>query len=209
MRLIIATPSPFARKARVALLEKGIAFEAVIDNPWNPGARAPEHNPLGKIPVLFTDDGNTVFDSKVIVEYLEATHPARPLYPAHPMDRVAAKQVEALCDGVCDAVVLIVLERSRPAELQSSDWIARQQAKVEAGVAQAARALGGSEWFIADEYCVADIAAGCMLGYLDLRLPDFNWRAAQPGLLPFFTRVMARDAFTQSVPSAQPINAVK
>lgn len=209
MRLIIATPSPFARKARVALLEKGIAFETVIDNPWNPGAQAPEHNPLGKIPVLFTDDGNTVFDSKVIVEYLDAVYPARPLFPAHPLDRVAAKQVEALADGICDAVVLIVLERARPAELQSRDWIARQIAKVEAGVAEAARALGGREWFIAKEYSVADIAAGCMLGYLDLRLPDFDWRAAQPELLPFFARVMAREAFKQTVPTAQTINAVK
>jgi glutathione S-transferase len=208
MRLIVATPSPFARKARVALLEKGIAFETVIDNPWNPGAKAPEHNPLGKIPVLFTEDGNTVFDSKVIVEYLEATHPARPLFPAHPLERVAAKQIEALADGVCDAVVLVVLERARSPSLQSTGWVARQLAKIEAGVAEAARALGGREWFIGDRYGVADIAAGCMLGYLDLRLPKFDWRAAQPGLVAFHNRIMARDSFKQTMPSAQPIDTV-
>lgn len=210
MKLIIATPSPFARKARIALLEKGISFETVIDNPWNPGAQAPGFNPLGKIPVLLTDDGNTVFDSKVIVEYLDAVHPAVPMLPAEPLLRAAAKQVEALADGVCDAVVLIVLERARPEELQSRDWIARQVAKVEAGVGQAALALRGSEaYYVGGAFSVADIAVGAMLGYLDLRLPELDWRAAQPRLLPFYERMMARESFRQTVPSAQPINAVQ
>jgi glutathione S-transferase len=209
MRLIVATPSPFARKARIAMLEKGIPFDVVIDNPWNPGAQAPEFNPLGKIPVLLTDDGHTVFDSKVIIEYLEATHSGTALLPRIPMARVAAKQIEALADGVCDAVVLIVLERARPHALQSTDWITRQVAKVEAGVAQAAQALQGAEYFVGDRFSVADIAIGCMLGYLDLRLPEFEWRARQPGLMPFHERMMARESFKQTLPSVQPINAVK
>jgi len=209
MRLIIATPSPFARKARIALLEKGIAFDVVVDNPWNPGTQAPAYNPLGKIPVLLTDDGHTVFDSKVIVEYLEATHSGTALLPRIPMARVAAKQIEALADGVCDAVVLIALERARPHALQSTDWITRQVAKVEAGVAQAAQALQGSEYFVGDRFSVADIAVGCMLGYLDLRLPEFEWRAQQPGLMPFYERMMARESFRQTLPSAQPIHTVR
>ena len=209
MRLIIATPSPFARKARIALLEKGIAFETVIDNPWNPNAQAPDHNPLGKIPVLLTDDGGGVYDSKVIIEYLEALYPGTPLLPRVPLARVAARQIEALADGVCDAIVLIVLERARPAGLQSRDWINRQVAKVQAGVAQAAQALAGNEFFIGGRFSVADIAVGCMLGYLDLRLPEFEWRAEQSGLIPFYERMMARDSFKQTMPSAQPINAVK
>jgi len=209
MRLIIATPSPFARKARIALLEKGIAFETVIDNPWNPNAQAPDHNPLGKIPVLLTDDGGGVYDSKVIIEYLEALYPGTPLLPRVPLARVAARQIEALADGVCDAIVLIVLERARPAGLQSRDWINRQVAKVQAGVAQAAQALAGNEFFIGGRFSVADIAVGCMLGYLDLRLPEFEWRAEQSGLIPFYERMMARDSFKQTVPSAQPINQIK
>ena len=209
MRLIIATPSPFARKARIALLEKGIAFETVIDNPWNPNAQAPDHNPLGKIPVLLTDDGGGVYDSKVIIEYLEALYPGTPLLPRVPLARVAARQIEALADGVCDAIVLIVLERARPAGLQSRDWINRQVAKVQAGVAQAAQALAGNEFFIGGRFSVADIAVGCMLGYLDLRLPEFEWRAEQSGLIPFYERMMSRDSFKQTVPSAQPINTVK
>ena len=209
MQLIIATPSPFARKARIALLEKRIAFETIVDNPWVANARAPGHNPLGKIPVLLTDDGNTVFDSKVIVEYLDATHPGNPLLPRIPLARVAAKQIEALADGVCDAVVLIVLERARPRALQSTDWISRQVAKVEAGVAQAAQALQGAAFFVGDRFSVADIAVGCMLGYLDLRLPEFEWRARQPGLMPFHERMMARESFRQTLPSTQAIPAVE
>lgn len=209
MRLIIATPSPFARKARIALLEKGIACDIEIDNPWNPGAQAPTHNPLGKIPILITDEGNRVFDSKVIVEYLEAAHPTPPLLPRHPMARVAAKQIEALADGVCDAVVLIVLERARISVMQSRDWIMRQVAKVEAGVGEAALALQGAGYFVGERFSVADIAVGCMLGYLDLRLPEFEWRVQQPGLIPFYEAMMARESFKQTVPRAQPINAVR
>jgi len=208
MRLIIATPSPFARKARIALLEKGIAFETIVDNPWNPDAQAPGFNPLGKIPVLLTDDGHTVFDSKVIIEYLDATRPGTALLPRNPMSRVAARQIEALADGVCDAVVLIVLERARPPQLQSTDWIVRQVAKVEAGVAQASLALQGAEFFVGEKFSVADIAVGCMLGYLDLRLPEFEWRARQPGLVPFHERMMERTSFRQTMPSAQTIPPV-
>ncbi len=209
MKLVIATPSPFARKARVALLEKGLAFETVIDNPWNPGAQAPACNPLGKIPVLLTPDDGAIFDSKVIVEYVEAKWPASPLLPVDAMQRVAARQVEAVADGVCDAVVLIVLERARPEGLRSADWVARQRAKVDAGVADAEGRLGGRAWFVGDAFGLADIAVGCMLGYLDLRLPEFAWRAIAPRLARWFDDVAARESFRTTLPSAQPINAVR
>lgn len=209
MKLVIATPSPFARKARIALLEKGVAFEAVIDNPWNPGAQAPAYNPLGKIPVLLTPDDGAIFDSKVIVEYAEAKWPVPPLLPADSIQRVAARQIEAMADGVCDAVVLIVLERARPEGLRSVDWVTRQQAKVDAGVADAEGRLGDRTWFVGDAFGVADIAVGCMLGYLDLRLPEFAWRAKAPGLSRWFEQVGMRESFRATLPSAQPIDAVR
>ena len=209
MKLVIATPSPFARKARIALLEKGVAFEAVIDNPWNPGTQAPACNPLGKIPVLLTPDDGAIFDSKVIVEYAEAKWPAPPLLSADTMQRVAARQVEAVADGVCDAVVLIVLERARPEGLRSADWVARQRAKVDAGVADAEGRLGGRAWYVGDAFGLADIAVGCMLGYLDLRLPEFAWRAKAPGLSRWFEHLGMRESFRATLPSAQPIDAVR
>ena len=207
--LIVATPSPFARKVRVAMLEKGVAFDVEVDNPWNPGSQAGRHNPLGKIPVLMTPEDGAIFDSKVIVEYLEAKWPAQALLPAAPLARVEARLVEALADGVCDAVVLIVLERARPTERRSDDWLARQMAKVAAGVAQAERRLGDRTWYVGDAFGIADIAVGCMLGYLDLRLPKYAWRRDAPRLVALFDRLSDRGSFRATVPSAQTIASVR
>ncbi|MBL8385413.1 MAG: glutathione S-transferase N-terminal domain-containing protein [Burkholderiales bacterium] len=209
MKLVIATPSPFARKARIALLEKGVAFEVEVDNPWNPGARAPAHNPLGKIPVLLDDGGEAIFDSRVIVEYAEARWPAPALLPSAPLARVAARRVEAVADGVCDAVVLIVLEHARPAALQSGDWIARQRAKVSAGVSALEAQLGHRRWFVEGAFGLADVAVGCMLGYLDLRLPAFAWRPGAPRLAAWFAQLEERPSFAATRPSAQPIDPVR
>lgn len=208
LKLVIATPSPFARKARIALLEKGVAFEVEVDNPWSPGARAPAHNPLGKIPVLLTADDGAIFDSRLIVEYAEAKWPTPPLLPAHALDRVAVRQVEALADGVCDALVLIVLERARLPQLQSRDWIARQFAKVEAGVAEAERRLAPGPCYDGRCFGLADIALGCMLGYLDLRMPEFAWRERAAGLDLLFTTLSQRESFRATRPAAQPIGRV-
>ena len=127
MKLIIATPSPYARKARIALHEKALAFEEIIDVPWNTDTQTPDHNPLGKVPVLILDDGKTIFDSSVIVEYLDTLDAAPQLIPSDPASRVEVKQIEVLADGICDAVVLSVLEGMRPQAKQSSDWLARQR----------------------------------------------------------------------------------
>lgn len=209
LKLIIATPSPFARKARVALLEKGLRFTVEVDNPWIAGASIAPHNPLKKVPVLVTPDDGAIFDSRVIVEYIEAKWPQPPLLPAAAMARVAVHQIEAIADGVCDAVVLIVLEQARPPQLQSRDWIARQMAKVEAGVDEAGRRLAGGPWFVAGGFGLADIAVGCMLGYLDLRLPAFQWRERAPALAVLFEKLRLRDSFRATQPSAQPLAAVR
>ena len=204
MKLVIAKPSPFARKVRVALREKGIAFEEIVENPWAGGTAVPGTNPLGKVPALILDGGRVVYDSKVIVEYLETLRPPQ-LIPADPELRIAHKQIEALADGVCDAVVLAVLERSRPGDLQSSDWIGRQTRKIEAGTAELDRLLGAGEWFTASGFGLADIAAGCALGYLDLRFPEFDWPRRHPALAPYFARLDARPSFAATRPEAQPV----
>jgi glutathione S-transferase len=209
MKLIIAKPSPFARKARVALLEKGIAFETEVDTPWNPGTEAPIHNPLGKIPILVLDNGRVVHDSKVIVEYLETLERSPRLIPSDPLLRLAHKQIEATADGVCDAVVLIVLERSRIPSLQSADWVARQLRKVEAGTRAVAEELGTNQWFVASQFGLADISVGCMLGYLDLRLGDIDWRGRHPNLSAFAERIFSRSSFGATIPEAQQITEVQ
>lgn len=203
MKLIIARPSPYARKARIALIEKGIEFETIIENPWLPETNVPSANPLGKVPALILGDGRVVHDSKVIVEYLETLGIPPALIPTPPELRVAHKQIEAVADGVCDAVVLIALERSRPAAMQSADWIERQRRKIMAGTAELSRLLGEREWFTDAGFGLAEVAAGCTLGYLDLRFPEFDWRASASNLERLYTRLSARPSFAQTKPEPQ------
>jgi len=209
MKLLSATPSPYARKVRIALIEKGIPFELMTEAPWNPGTTAPKFNPLGKIPVLMLDDGRVVHDSKVIVEYLEMLGRPPQLLPSDPSLRLAHKQIEAMADGVCDAVVLIVLERSRAPALQSSDWVGRQLRKVEAGTRALGDELGERQWFVGAALGLADIAVGCMLGYLDLRLPEFDWRSRHANLVAFGERMFSRPSFAATIPVAQQITEVQ
>lgn len=203
MRLVIATPSPFARKVRVALLEKRIPFETIIENPWLPDTRIGASNPLGKVPALLLDDGVVLHDSKVIVEYLETLGRPPALIPAEPAERILHRQIEAIADGVCDACVLIVLERARPLPQQSGEWIARQRRKVEQGTAELSRRLGDRGRFGSVELGLAEIATGCALGYLGLRLPEFDWAARHPNLAGLLERLSARSSFAQTVPIAQ------
>lgn len=205
MKLIIATPSPYARKARVALLEKNISFETIVDNPWLPHTAITAINPLGKVPALVLDDDQVIHDSRVIIEYLDTLpYPPR-LIPATPALRVAVKQIESIADGVCDAMVLCVLERSRRAEQQNAAWLARQQHKIHAGIAELARLLGQRLWFTDAGFSVADISTACALGYIDLRFPEFDWRPRHKNLAVFFETLSARPSFQATIPSAQTV----
>lgn len=206
MKLFIATPSPFARKVRIAVLEKGLACELVVENPWLPDTAMARVNPLGKVPALVLDDGTVVHDSPVIIEYLETLDLAPRLLPAPGAQRVAHRQVEAVADGVCDAVVLTVLERARPAARQSAEWIARQRRKVEQGVAELERLRGGRDTFTEFGFGLAEIAAGCAFGYLDVRLEDYDWRRDAPALARWFAALDVRPSFaaTRPVPQAIP-----
>jgi glutathione S-transferase len=203
LRLISASPSPFARKARVALIEKGIPFETVLDVPWDPDTVTQVHNPLAQAPVLILENEVSVYDSRVIVEYLEILAPEPRLVPEEPVHRLAHKQVEALADGVCDAAVLAFLERGRAPEQRSLGWTDRQLRKVVAGVAEADRILGDGEVVVAPAFGLADIAVGCMLGYLDLRLPDIDWRGPHPRLARLADRLARRPSFRDTAPEPQ------
>jgi glutathione S-transferase len=103
MKLVTSLTSPFARKVRIVLAEKNIACEMVVDIPWNAGTTVPQFNPLGKVPVLLRDDGSTLFDSRVIVEYLEQQKPWPMLIPVDEAHMIAVKRWEALADGISDA----------------------------------------------------------------------------------------------------------
>lgn len=207
MKLLIAGPSPYARKVRVALREKGIAHEEVLDLPWNSGSAAGRLNPLGKVPVL-VDDEEVVWESSVILEYLETLGWGPALIPGDAAGRLAVRRVEALADGICDAVVLSVLETKRPASKRSSDWMVRQRTKVVEGVAALDAMLGEREWFVGGALTVADIAVGAALGYVSFRMPEVLWRREHFDLHEFSKRMEARPSFAATKPADQEIAAL-
>ncbi len=200
MKLIASLTSPFARKVRVVLAEKRIEYDFDVQNPWLADTPVPLFNPLGKVPVLVLDDGTTLFDSRVIVEYLDTVTPVSRLIPAGNRERTLVKRWEALGDGVCEAAANIFLERKRASEQQSQDWIKRQEAKVESGLRAVAEELGDQKWCFGDAYSLADVAVGCALGYLDFRFPEINWREPHPHLAQHWEKLSKRPSFQNTVP---------
>ncbi len=203
MRLLSATPSPYARKVRIALAEKSIPFELVTEVPWDSTTATPRYNPLEKLPVLIMDDGTAVYESHFILEYLEAKFPAPPLLPDDLDAKLAAKQTEVLCDGICDAFVLYFMERHRTPEQQSEPWMARQLRKVEGGFAALARIAGDREYLVGNRFGLADIAAGTVTKYFSIRWPEYQWRDQYPNLAAYSDRMEQRPSFQGSVPYPQ------
>src|SRR5450631_4250477 len=146
MKLLASHTSPYARKVRIAIAEKKIECELVEESPWAAGSSVPDYNPLGKVPVLILDDGTALYDSRVIVEYLDTVSPVSRLIPEPSRQRIAVRRWEALADGICDAAILIVREQKRPAKQQSKDWIDRQFDKIRLGVKELAKELGDNIW---------------------------------------------------------------
>lgn len=205
-RLISATPSPYARKVRIVLAEKGIPFELQTEVPWDRATRTPEFNPLEKLPILLPTDGDPVYESSLIVEYLERAHPEPALIPADDECWLLARRLEVLCDGVCDALVLMFFEHMREAEHQSAAWLERQRRKVDGGLAEMSRLLGDKPFFIGDGLTLADIAAVTAVGYLTVRWPDIDWRTPYPALAALSDRLEERPSFLASRPSSQKIS---
>ncbi|MCE2762061.1 MAG: glutathione S-transferase N-terminal domain-containing protein [Acetobacteraceae bacterium] len=201
-RLISATPSPYARKVRIALIEKGIPFELQTEVPWHGSTATPAYNPLEKLPVLVLPDGTGIYESRFILEWLEHRHPSPRLLPDDPQDVLRARQIEVISDGICDAVVLLFFERMRDAP--SEEWMARQRRKVEGGVlALAERATDG--FLVGGRFGLADIAAGTVLRYLSVRFAEFDWAAMYPALAAMSARLEARPSFAATVPVPQKI----
>ncbi|MDR2113496.1 MAG: glutathione S-transferase [Candidatus Accumulibacter sp.] len=200
MKLIGSLTSPFVRKVRIVLAEKKIECGFEIDSPWLPGSNVPNINPLGKIPVLVLDEDIVLFDSRVISEYLDNVAPNNKLMPAPNRERSEVKCWEALADGVSDAAALVFLERKRPEAQQSAEWIARQTDKIVRGVEYMANDLGDGSWCMGTHFTLADISAGCALGYLAFRFPEIDWRAKHPNLGHLYDKLMQRPAFTETAP---------
>lgn len=202
-RVLSATPSPYARKVRIALAEKGLPFELVTEVPWDSDTSTPQYNPLEKLPVLICDDGTSVYESRYILEWIELKHPA-PRLTLEDVDGIlAVKRFEVLADGVCDAAVLSFWERAREPDKRSAEWAERQQRKVDGGLREISRLLGHGEYCVGGEFTLADISVGSLLRWLEVRAPDLPWRDRHPNLAALSDRLEQRPSFRDTVPFAQ------
>lgn len=201
MKLFGTHTSPYVRKVRIVLAEKKLDYKFVLEDLSAADAKIREINPLGKVPCLVMDDGDALYDSTVIVEYLDTLSPVGKLIPASGRERATVRCWEALADGVMDAAVLVRLEETRRAPgQQSQDWIAHQMNKVETGLKAMSEGLGVKPFCNGNQYSLADIAVGCALGWLEFRFPRLDWREAHPNLHKLFDKVAERASFKATVP---------
>lgn len=203
MKLLGGIISPYTRKVRIVLAEKKIECEfeiADVNPPENP---VNAHNPLGKVPTLLMDDGAALFDSRVIVEFLDSASPIARLIPEDNRERVAVRRWEALADGCLDAGLLVRYESVRPKKEQSAAWSSKQTGKLKRSLAAIADELGERAWCHGDRYTLADIAVGCCLGWVDFRKPaGIEYRNEYPALAQFYDKLMERPAFAETAPKA-------
>ncbi len=200
MKLFGSLASPFTRKVRIVAAEKRIDLDLELDNVMSPESAVPAFNPLGKVPVLVLEDGRTLFDSRVIVEFLDHASPISRLIPADHRERVDVRRWEALADGVTDAGILVRYENLRPAHERSPAWIERQMGKVHRGLAELDREIGTNAWCSGTAYSLADIAVGCCLGWLDFRFPQLGWRERHANLARHVAKLAERPTFADTAP---------
>jgi glutathione S-transferase len=199
MKLIGSYTSPFVRKISILLLEKGIEFEFINEQPYNAENGVAQYNPLGKVPALVTDEGECWFDSPIIADYIELLGVAPRMLPADPKAALAIKQIEALADGIMDAGLASVREQARPAAQQSETELLRQREKI-------SRSLDMCEQLIRDgkikneEVNLATIAIACAIGYLNFRRVSPGWCVERPQLVKLAETLFQRESFAQTEP---------
>lgn len=203
MKLLGSPASPYVRKVRIVMAEKKLDYRFEVADVWG-SDEILASNPLGKVPCLVMEGGEAVFDSRVIVEYLDARSPLARLIPETNRERTEVKTWEALADGMLDALILARLEATwagRTPEQRSQPWIDRQMTKVHAGLDAIAKGLGEKAFCTGIHMTLADIAVGCALGYLDFRFADVDWRASHPSLARLAEKLNARPSFRETKPA--------
>lgn len=200
MKLLYSLTSPYARKVRVVAAEKRIEMEMVKVVLSDPDCPVTQYNPLGKIPVLVLDDGESLYDSPVIAEYLDNRTPLAHLIPQDHNLKIRVRRWEALADGVCDAAVAAMIEGRRPEAMQDAALITKQLGKVERGLEALNGDLGDNKWCVDDTFSLADIALGCLLGYLHLRYQHLDWEVRFPNLARHHAAMLQRPSFSETVP---------
>lgn len=202
MKLIGSLTSPYVRKVRVVMAEKKLDFQLVLEDVWGSDAIL-KSNPLGKVPCLVMEGGEAVFDSRVIVEYLDTLSPVGKLIPPLGRERTEVRTWEALADGVLDASILARMEANwsgRSEGQRSQAWIDRQMSRVDAALKAMSQGLGDKPFCSGIHFSLADVAVGCALGYLDFRFPHIDWRGAHPNLGKLYDKLAARQSFIDTAP---------
>ena len=203
MKLIGSVPSPYVRKVRVVMAEKKLEYHFVLEDVWAADTTITASNPLGKVPCLLMETGEALYDSRVIVEYLDTLSPVGKLIPPSGRERTEVKVWEALADGLLDAAIAARLEAhwaGRSDEQRSQVWIDRQLGKVQDSLSAMSRGLGDNPWCCGNHLTLADLAVGCAFGYLDFRFPSIQWRNTYPNLDKLHEKLMQRQSFIDSLP---------
>jgi glutathione S-transferase len=204
MKLIGSLTSPYVRKVRIVLAEKRLDYQFVLEDVWGADAILAS-NPLGKVPCLVMEGAEAVFDSRVIVEYVDTLSPVGKLIPPTGRDRVEVRTWEALADGLLDASILARLElhwAGRTPEQRSQAWVDRQMSRVTAALKAMSQGLGDRPFCTGNHFTLADIAVGCALSYMDFRYPAIDWRADYANLQRLDEKLAARQSFIDTLPPA-------
>ncbi len=204
MKLLGSLTSPYVRKVRVVMAEKKLECQFVQEDVWGKDDIL-KSNPLGKVPCLVMEGAEAVFDSRVIVEYLDTLSPVGKLIPPSGRERIEVKTWEALSDGMQDAAILARMEANwsgRTKAQRSQAWIDRQMSRVHASVKSMGQGLGEKPWCAGNHFTLADIAVGCALGYLDFRFAHIDWRADHANLAKLYDKLAARQSFIDTAPPA-------
>jgi glutathione S-transferase len=204
MKLIGSLTSPYVRKVRVVMAEKKLDFQLVLEDVWGSDAIL-KANPLGKVPCLVMEGGEAVFDSRVIVEYLDTLSPVGKLIPPPGRERIEVRTWEALADGLLDASILARMEAiwtGRTEAQRCQAWIDRQMSRVHTSLKAMAHGLADKPFCAGNSFTLADVAVGCALGYLDFRYPAIDWRSEHPNLKRLHDKLAQRQSFIDSAPPA-------
>jgi len=203
MKLLGSLTSPYVRKVRIVMAEKKLDFQLELEDVWGRDDIL-KSNPLGKVPCLVMEGGEAVFDSRVIVEYLDTLSPVGKLIPPTGRERIEVRTWEALADGILDASILARLEATwagRGPEQRSQAWIDRQMSRVDAALAAMSKGLAERPWCAGNHFSLADIATGCALGYLDFRFAHIDWRSRHDNLARLAEKLFSRPSFIESAPA--------
>jgi glutathione S-transferase len=204
MKLIGSVTSPYVRKVRIVMAEKKLDYQFVTEDVWSDSTGIHASNPLGKVPCLIMEGHEAVFDSRVIVEYLDTMSPVGKLIPASGRERAEVKTWEALADGLLDAALLARMEAVWPERKdseRSQAWIDRQLDKIQYALQAMSNGLGDKPFCSGIHMSLSDIAVGCAVGYLDFRFPQIDWRTPYPNLHKLYDKLSQRPSFAESLPS--------